>query len=197
MYCSNCGNLIEGNQAFCGRCGASVAAGHEYAGYWRRYGALMLDYLLIYIVFLVGLFVVMIGAIGASVNSNSDSATGLLFLLYFPVFFVLAILYFALMESSRTQGSLGKMAVGMKVVDMEGNRISFGKAIVRQIGKIISVLIIGIGFFMCGFTEKRQGLHDMIAGTLVVMKNPVYFVGPRTGPAPRPANNPSDSQVIS
>lgn len=197
MYCSNCGNLIEGNQAFCGRCGASVAAGHEYAGYWRRYGALMLDYLLIYIVFLVGLFVVMIGVIGASVNSNGGSATGLLFLLYFPVFFVLAILYFALMESSRTQGSLGKMAVGMKVVDMEGNRISFGKAIVRQIGKIISVLIIGIGFFMCGFTEKRQGLHDMIAGTLVVMKNPVYFVEPRTGPAPRPANNPSDSQVIS
>jgi uncharacterized RDD family membrane protein YckC len=195
MYCSNCGNKIEDNQIYCGNCGSAIATGHEYAGYWRRYGALMLDYLVIYIVFLVGLFVVMVGAIGASFSSDRSSGAGLLSLLYFPVFFVMVILYFALMESSGAQGSLGKMAVGMKVVDMGGNRISFGKAILRQIGKIVSILIIGIGFFMCGFTEKRQGLHDMIAGTLVVMKTPVYFIDPRA-PGPRPANTPAPSQVF-
>jgi uncharacterized RDD family membrane protein YckC len=56
------------------------------------------------------------------------------------------------------------------VTDLNGDRISFGKASGRFFGKIISRLILGIGFFMIGFTEKKQGLHDMIAGCLVVKK---------------------------
>jgi Predicted membrane protein/domain len=137
----------------------------------------MLDYVLIYIFLLAGMIAVGTISAIASISNRSSSSSGLL-CLYLPLSFVLIILYFALMESSTAQGSLGKMAVDMKVVDMDGNRISFGKAIVRQIGKIVSLLIIGLGFVMCGFTEKRQGLHDMFAGTLVVMKKPVYFVAP-------------------
>ena len=80
-------------------------------------------------------------------------------------------LYFALMESSEKQATLGKMAVGIKVTDEFGDRISFGRATGRYFSKIISGMIIYIGFIMVAFTEKRQGLHDIIAKTLVLKKN--------------------------
>lgn len=62
------------------------------------------------------------------------------------------------------------MALGIKVTDMSGNRVSFGKATGRYFGKFISALILSIGFIMVAFTEKKQGLHDMMAGCLVVNK---------------------------
>ena len=77
-------------------------------------------------------------------------------------------LYFALMESSSKQATLGKMALGIRVTDVNGNRIGFGRATGRHFAKILSGLILGIGFLMAAFTEKKQALHDMIAGTLVV-----------------------------
>jgi uncharacterized RDD family membrane protein YckC len=86
------------------------------------------------------------------------------------VMWVVALLYFAFMESSSKQASLGKMAMGIKVTDLEGNRVSFGKAFLRNIGKIVSQVILYIGYFMAAFTEKKQALHDMMASTLVVKK---------------------------
>jgi uncharacterized RDD family membrane protein YckC len=80
------------------------------------------------------------------------------------------ILYYTFMESSKAQASVGKMAMGIKVVDTDGNRISIGKAFLRSFGKIISAVIIFIGFLMAAFTEKKQALHDMIANTYVVKK---------------------------
>ena len=74
------------------------------------------------------------------------------------------------MESSSNQATVGKMALGIQVTDLEGNRISFGKALGRNLAKIISALIFYIGFIMAAFTAKKQALHDMIAGTLVVKK---------------------------
>ena len=62
------------------------------------------------------------------------------------------------------------MALGLQVTDLEGRRISFGRASGRFFGKIISAMILYIGFMMAGFTEKKQALHDMIAGTLVIRK---------------------------
>ena len=76
-------------------------------------------------------------------------------------------LYSAMMESSSRQATVGKMAFGMKVTDLQGQRLSFGLATGRHFAKILSGLILCIGFIMVGFTEKKQGLHDMIVGTLV------------------------------
>ena len=76
-------------------------------------------------------------------------------------------LYEALMESSSYQATLGKMIFGMKVTDLYGNRISFARATGRHFAKILSGMILCIGFIMVGFTERKQGLHDLIAGTLV------------------------------
>lgn len=83
---------------------------------------------------------------------------------------VIAILYWTLMESSKYQATVGKMALGLKVTDLDGNSLDFVKSLVRNVCKIISGMILAIGYIMAGFTEKKQGLHDMIAGTLVVKK---------------------------
>ncbi len=60
------------------------------------------------------------------------------------------------------------MALGIKVTDLDGNRISFGRATGRYFGKIISGMIFYIGFMMAGWTQKKQALHDMLAGCLVI-----------------------------
>jgi uncharacterized RDD family membrane protein YckC len=71
------------------------------------------------------------------------------------------------MESSSYQATLGKMVCGMKVTDLSGNRISFERATGRHFAKYLSGLILCIGYIMVGFTERKQGLHDLLAGTLV------------------------------
>ena len=80
----------------------------------------------------------------------------------------LGMFYCASMESSSIQGTLGKMALGIKVTDIEGNKIGFEKALNRYLGKGISAIILFYGFIMVAFTQKKQGLHDMMVGSLVV-----------------------------
>lgn len=80
------------------------------------------------------------------------------------------LLYHSLMESSKYQASLGKLALGLVVTDAQGNKLDFSKALVRNLCKLISNLTFTIGYIMAGFTDKKQALHDVIAGTLVVRK---------------------------
>jgi len=92
-------------------------------------------------------------------------------LVYFfgiPLFF---IVYQAAFEASSLQGTPGKKAVGIKVTDMQGVRISFLRAAGRNAAKMISGTILCIGYLMALWTKKKQGLHDMIASTLVIKKN--------------------------
>ncbi|HEY0652338.1 MAG TPA: RDD family protein [Chryseosolibacter sp.] len=86
------------------------------------------------------------------------------------IVYAISVLYYAIMESSKAQASVGKMALGIKVTDLDGNRISFGKAFLRGIGKLISSSFMCIGYIMAAFTEKKQALHDLMASTLVVKK---------------------------
>ena len=80
-------------------------------------------------------------------------------------------LYYALMESSSKQGTIGKQVMGIRVTDLEGNQISFGRASGRYFGKILSALILAIGYLMMLFTQKKQTLHDLMAGCMVVKKS--------------------------
>jgi uncharacterized RDD family membrane protein YckC len=151
-----------------------------YAGFWKRFAAYLIDSIIMSAVtFLVLIPILAMIGIGAGVSSameNSEAAAGLIGLLigaYLFSIFVLVIaqwLYFALMESSSRQATLGKMALGIIVTDMNGGQISFGKATGRYFGKIVSSMVMCIGYLMVAFTEKKQGLHDMMAGTLVVNK---------------------------
>lgn len=77
-------------------------------------------------------------------------------------------LYFAIMESSARGATLGKMSVQLRVVTDRGQRLSFANATGRFFAKFVSAIILGIGFVMAAFTDKKRGLHDMIAGTLVI-----------------------------
>ena len=92
-------------------------------------------------------------------------------------------LYYALLESSSWQGTVGKKVLGIRVTDMNGNQISFGRATGRYFGLLLSGLICFIGFIMVAFTEKKQGLHDMLASTLV-LKGPAVpsYVAPPPPP---------------
>lgn len=81
---------------------------------------------------------------------------------------VIAWLYFALMESSERGATVGKMAVGLRVVTDQGQRLSFLNATGRYFAKFISAMILGIGFLMIAFSDRKRGLHDIITGTLVV-----------------------------
>jgi uncharacterized RDD family membrane protein YckC len=83
---------------------------------------------------------------------------------------ILHWIYYALLESSTWQATLGKKALGLEVTDIYGQRISFGRATGRFAGRYVSMLTLGIGFIMAGITAKKQALHDMIAGTLVIRK---------------------------
>jgi uncharacterized RDD family membrane protein YckC len=79
-------------------------------------------------------------------------------------------IYYAAMESSKYQGTLGKMTLGMIVTNEEGKKINFARASGRYFAKILSALILFIGFLMILFDKKGQGLHDKIAGCVVVRK---------------------------
>jgi uncharacterized RDD family membrane protein YckC len=77
-------------------------------------------------------------------------------------------LYFALMESSKSQGTVGKLVLKIKVTDYSYQRISFARASGRYFGKFVSNFILLIGYIMAGFTEKKQALHDMMASCYVI-----------------------------
>lgn len=82
--------------------------------------------------------------------------------------FLGAFLYFAWMESSPRQATFGKLAMGAKVTDGHGARLSFPRALLRNVAKLLSVITLGIGFMMAGWTRQKQALHDMVSSALVV-----------------------------
>ena len=133
----------------------------EYSGFWRRWLAHFIDSILVsLVVIFLGLVVGMMGGLG---EANAEDITWL-----DGVGIVAGWLYYALMESSSKQGTIGKQLMGIKVTDLEGNQISFARASGRYFGKILSALILMIGYLMMLFTQKKQTLHDIMAGCLVV-----------------------------
>lgn len=110
---------------------------------------------------------------GLSQTGNPDDVIKMYSLLtpFYGSYGLLAFLYYVLLESSSKQGTIGKMALGLIVTDKEGNRLTPLKAFIRNLCKIISSIICLIGYLFPLFTEKKQALHDMIAGTLVYKKD--------------------------
>ncbi|TMJ22120.1 MAG: RDD family protein [Alphaproteobacteria bacterium] len=139
-----------------------------YGGFWMRVLAYIVDGIVLNIAF---------GIIGAVVGISlipADPAKidPVEFMANMGSFQLVAVvvtwLYFALMESSPRGATVGKMVVGLRVVDEQGNRLSFLRATGRFFAKFISTIILFIGYLMVAFTERKRGLHDIIAGTLVV-----------------------------
>ena len=131
-----------------------------YAGFWKRFAASIIDELVLFIPW----------AIVSSIVENSGEYSTRLELFATQLFWSTAIYwaYHAILESSVKQATYGKMALGIKVTDINGNRISFGLATARHFAGFISFITLCVGYFMAGWTKKKQCLHDIIAGTLVV-----------------------------
>ncbi|WP_084151598.1 RDD family protein [Thiomicrorhabdus sp. Milos-T2] len=142
----------------------------SYGGFWKRLGAYIIDWLILAVISV--LLMIMLGVYLAYLGKNPDNEAAMMgvSLIGNLVTLFIAWFYYAGMESSSKQATYGKSLLGMKVTDLHGERISFLRASVRYFSKILSVLILFIGFIMIAFTSKKQGLHDMIASTLVVNK---------------------------
>ena len=191
MYCQKCGAQNDDQAAFCDKCGtalqkaspattAGVAASPaavQYAGFWRRFAASLIDGLIVGAVPTI----IYYGLMGAGVLSmpeivdEEDIGPYISWMIRYSlisngIMIVLQTLYFAIMESSSKQATLGKIVLGIIVTDTDGRRISFGRAVGRNLGKIVSQIILFIGYLMIAFTEKKQGLHDMMASCVVVVK---------------------------
>ena len=150
----------------------------RYAGFWRRLGAALVDFLVL------AATMTALGALGLPIyrrrEFTADLAGGSISASFHVDYnaFGLAVglllywLYFAGLESSHRQGTLGKLALSIKVTDLAGGRIGFGRATGRYFAKYLSAAILLIGFVMAGFTRRKQALHDLIAGTLVVDRAP-------------------------
>ncbi|MCF7809516.1 RDD family protein [bacterium] len=186
--CPECSGENDLSAQFCRHCGASLKAQTagafspagqmyippprvDYAGFWRRFVAFIIDMIAIGIV--TSLLRLFTGGslIHQPTMMHGCPNYGAMFLSFSNIAsIVITWLYFALLESSTRQATFGKMALGLFVTDLEGNRLSFTRASGRYFSKIISGMTMTIGFLMAGFTAKKQALHDMIAGCLVLVR---------------------------
>jgi uncharacterized RDD family membrane protein YckC len=148
----------------------------EYAGFWRRFAAAFLDSLLLGFLssFILG---GLMGVSGVFTNpglfSDPSQLAQLISMMgsYYFITLVLQWLYFAVLECSSNQATLGKMALGLIVVsDKDKGRPGFGQTTGRYFGKILSSMILGIGYLMMLWSPKNQTLHDQISGCIVVKK---------------------------
>jgi uncharacterized RDD family membrane protein YckC len=200
MYCHKCGAQNDDQAAFCDKCGAALTnmrpmvsataapsptspesgpapplypAAVEYAGFWKRLAAALIDGILLIGTYFVLTFLfsfVYYSVTGDDEEEMSDATATVIMYTAWAAVAMLGWLYYAFMESSAKQATLGKMALGIMVTDGQGRRVSFARATGRYFGKIISNIILYIGYIMIAFTAKKQGLHDIMADCLVVKK---------------------------
>lgn len=146
----------------------------KFGGFWIRFVAFIIDAAIIKIV----LGIVFLFTFGqffpeSTLTSHGGNSVdrGEIFMVGMPLTLLTIAawwLYYSLFESSKLQATPGKLATGLKVVDLNYTRISWGRANARYWSKLISAFIIYIGFFMIGWTKRKQGLHDKVAETLVI-----------------------------
>lgn len=129
-----------------------------YGGFWLRLAAHFVDGILIG---LMSLVVIVVFALALGAEQAASSALPSLLIL------VLGQGYHAYFVSSPKMATPGKRLCGLYVTDLEGRRLGFGHALLRNVAAALSYLTLYIGFMMAGFTERKQALHDKIAGTLV------------------------------
>lgn len=197
MFCNQCGQPYPDGASYCSSCGSALPpapsvtvppipsqapaqAGvgttqnaSSFAGFWIRVAAHMVDGWVISGCALVGALAC------AALARLSGHEFGDGFLIGWCVASVGSLIYYPVLESSQRQGTIGKRLVGLIVTDTRGQRISLGRAIGRLLGKLLNGFTIGIGYLMVGLTAQKRGLHDFVAGTLVMKA----AIPPRTATA--------------
>jgi len=153
----------------------------DYAGFWLRFVAFVIDSIVLSVLYLLlfrplSEFLLPVRYDFTEVEMNQRISAVTIwplgsYLGYAEFFLIItSIFYHAFMESSKYQASLGKLALELRVTNYEGAQLDFAKALLRNVSKTISSIILMAGYLMVGFTERKQALHDIIANTLVVKK---------------------------
>jgi uncharacterized RDD family membrane protein YckC len=147
----------------------------RYGGFWRRLWARLIDGIILSVALWPVRIVAGVGGedpwrdMAGDFEAMTAMLGAQLWILTFSLFF--DWLYFTLLESSPLQATPGKLALGLRVTDLHGQRVSFMRATGRWLGKIVSMLILFVGYLMVAFTERKQALHDLMAGTLVMRRS--------------------------
>jgi uncharacterized RDD family membrane protein YckC len=153
--------------------GVPVLPESYYGGFWIRVAAYVLDSIILSAVFIPLFLIFCLPVIMRTANQPNweqgppPELFGIIFLLV-PVFWIIQWLYESLLTSSRWQGTLGKRILRLKVTDDFGNKITFARATGRFFGKILSGMVMYVGFIMVAFMERKRGLHDIICSTQVL-----------------------------
>lgn len=198
MFCTKCGIHLADDAKFCSVCGTAVPQAvvssqaqplavpssapekkYHYAGFWIRFLAHLIDQIVISVVgfvfFIIALVFTAGGVMSISdlVDMEDPDPALILSLVGAWIVFILVCaiaqwLYFAFMESSASRGTLGKMALGLQVIDQNDRTLTFARATGRYFAKFLSGMILMVGYIMAGFTQKKQALHDILADTYVV-----------------------------
>lgn len=156
----------------------------KFAGFWIRFGANIIDSLILAMPFLIVDSILYKSLTGLNKQQHIEMMVEMntsdeMYIYEVPddvfwysmlISFLIGVLYYAVMTSTKMQGTVGKYALGLKVVDANGERIGFGRSFLRYMGYLPSSLILYIGYLMVGFTDHKQGLHDKIANTYVLQK---------------------------
>jgi len=186
MVCSTCGSQLFSGASFCHQCGATLkrsAAPVRYAGFWRRVAAVFIDLLLmapVYITLKEAFLTpsakdgqLMASALFSQLSPADEQLVKLIVVTWAGniagFIFLSCGVYYVLAECSPLQGTLGKRLLGLRVADLDGNQLRFGKALKRYLYRVVSSIPFYVGFVMAGFTKRKQALHDILASTLVVM----------------------------
>lgn len=143
---------------------------HKYAGFWVRFVASIIDgVVLFFIDSLVSLlFFQKLVFFMSPDNFGDDYLISPDFLLFNFFSLAIGLIYYAGMQSSSKQATIGKMAFDIKVVRTDGSRISFLRGVGRYFSKWVSAVILMIGYIMAAFDSRKQALHDKIADTMNV-----------------------------
>ncbi len=153
----------------------AAAGGVEYAGFWIRFGAWMIDYVIISIVSIVLLTVGGISAglsgmmEGLEAGDEPDPAIIIGVLVFYGILILFVFCYKVFMVG-KWGATVGKMAVGIKIVTADGGKVSYLRATGRLFAEILSGMILYIGYILAGFDEEKRSLHDHICATRVIMK---------------------------
>jgi uncharacterized RDD family membrane protein YckC len=190
LNCRRCGQVLTEGQRICASCGEPVDTSSSsepagtgiatptvrrvavYAGFWLRAAAYLIDVVLLAL--LTG--TVILAPLVARGAIPADKPWFLLTTQSKQVFAIQLLfdmacwLYFASFESSSWQATPGKRILGLVVTDMKGQRITFARASGRFFGKLLSQLLLFLGYVMAGFTPRKQALHDLLASTLVLRR---------------------------
>ncbi len=193
-FCSECGRpfpaseLVSiGTATVCAQCkplfmqrmreGGQAIGARRYAGFWIRFVAIIIDGIILGVVgFIIGMPIrLLLGVSAISVSQNRDPSAALAMLpammgmlgLSLFINLVVGVLYDVYFVSQKG-GTVGKLALGLQIIRVDGSRLSVGQAFGRYFAKFLSAIIFYIGFIMAGFDSEKRALHDRICDSRVI-----------------------------